>query len=58
MRRTQTTVGSKRSVMTKLDERRGMLAFPQARETCPMPGTSCRTYGWLSSTPGNSAIIR
>lgn len=58
VRRTRPIAGRKRSVMTRLGERRGTRTFPQARETCAMSGTSCRTYEWRNSTPGNSAIIR
>ena len=49
---------SKCSVRTRLDGRHGTPTFPRAHETCPMPGTYCRTYNWLSSTPGSSAITR
>ena len=58
IRGTRTIAKSKGSVRTRLDGRRGTPTFPRARETCPMPGTSCRTYNWLSSTLGNSAITR
>jgi hypothetical protein len=39
---TRTIAESNHSVMTRLDGRRRTPTFPQARETCPMPGTSHR----------------